>query len=105
MATATAGTAAVSCVADTNVVTKAVPLKLTPVPLIKPVPFTVKVKPALPATAVLGVRLVIVGTGFGTITVKLPGLVPVPVPVVTAITPLVAPEGTTKVRVVPFTTV
>ena len=105
MATAEAGTAAVSWVADTKVVVRATPLKFTTEPAMKFVPFTVRVKPALPATAVLGDRLLMVGTGFGTITVNVPVLVAVPPPVVTAIVPLVAPAGTAKVMVLASTTV
>jgi hypothetical protein len=70
-ATALAGTSAVSCVAETYVVATNAPLKLTTELFIKPVPFTVSVKALLPATAVLGVRLVIVGTRLsGGVTVK-----------------------------------
>ena len=105
MATAEAGTKAATCVAETNVVAKAVPLKLITVLPMKPVPFTVRVKPALPAMAVLGVRLVMTGAVFGTITVKEAALVAIPLGVVTAIGPLVAPVGTVKVMVVAFTTV
>ena len=103
VAMAVAGTAAVSCVADTNVVVKAAPLKFTTELLMKPVPFTVRVKAALPATAVFGARLVMVGVG--SVTVKVAVLVAVPLGVVTAIGPLVAPVGTMKVMVVLFTTV
>ena len=105
VATAEAGTRAVTCVAETRVVTRAVPLKVITVLLRKPVPFTVSVKPALPATAVLGTRPVIVGAVLGTITAKEAVLVAVPPGVVTAIGPLVAPVGTVKVMVVAFTTV
>ena len=105
VATAEAGTKAATCVADTYVVASAVPLKLTTVVLIKPVPLTVSVKPALPAVAVLGVRLVMVGAVFGTITVKVPVLVAVPPGVVTAMVPDEAPAGTVKVMVVASTTV
>ena len=66
-------------------------------------PFTVRVKAALPATVVAGARLVMVGVG--SVTVKVPVLVAVPVGVVTAMGPLVAPVGTAKVMVVLFTTV
>jgi hypothetical protein len=103
VATAVAGTVAVSCVADTNVVAKAVLPKFTTEPLIKFVPFTVRVKSALPATAVAGARVVIVGAG--SVTVKVAVLVAVPEGVVTARVPLVAPAGTVKVMVVALTTV
>ena len=54
----------VSCVADTNVVVRFVPLKLTTEVLMKFVPFTVKVWAGSPAVAELGERLVMVGTGL-----------------------------------------
>ncbi len=54
--------AAVSCVALTKVVVRAFPLKLTVEPLTKFVPFTVKVKAAPPAMALVGEMLVMVGT-------------------------------------------
>jgi len=56
-----AGIAAVSCVALTNVVATAVPLKLTVEPLTKFVPFTVKMKAGPPAMALVGEMVVIVG--------------------------------------------
>ena len=104
MARAAAGIVAVSEVAETNVVVRAVPLKFTTEPLTKPVPVTVRGVAVLPATAVAGERLVMTGTGLGTMTVKVPVLVAVPPGVVTARGPLVAPAGTTKVMVVAFTT-
>jgi len=55
--------AAVSCVTLTNVVARALPLKLTVEPLTKFVPFTVKVKVGPPAMALAGEMLVIVGGG------------------------------------------
>jgi hypothetical protein len=100
---AEAGTRAVIRVADTSVVVRASPLKFTTEPLRKPVPVTVRAKPALPATAVLGARLAMVGVG--NVTVKEAALVAEPVGVVTVITPLVAPVGTVKVIVVLFATV
>ena len=104
MATAVAGTMAVTWVAETNVVAKAAPLKLATEPLTRFVPFMVMVKSALPATTVAGVTPVIVGTKLGTSTVKAVALVAVPVGVVMAMAPEVAPAGTVKVRVVAFTT-
>ena len=56
-----AGTAATASVVDLEVVVSAVPPKYTFELLTKPVPFTVKVNAAPPATAVVGLRLVIVG--------------------------------------------
>ena len=58
-----AGMAAVSCVALTNVVARALPLKLTVEPLTKFVRFTVKMKAGPPAIALVGEMLVIVGAG------------------------------------------
>jgi hypothetical protein len=57
--------AAVSCVALTNVVTRAVPLILTAEVETKFVPFTVKVNPPDAVSTVVGETVVIVGTGFG----------------------------------------
>jgi hypothetical protein len=82
-----------------------VPLNTTAEPLLKPVPVSVRVKSLLPAASVPGERLISVGTGFGSITVKAATLVAVPPGVVTAIGPLVAPIGTVKVRVVALATV
>jgi hypothetical protein len=53
--------AAASCVVSTKVVIRAFPLKLTVEPLTKFVPFTIKVKPAPPAMALVGKMLVIGG--------------------------------------------
>ena len=105
VASAEAGTAAVSWVADAYVVVRAVPLKFTTEPLIKLVPVTVRVRAAAPAPAVLGVMLAIVGIGLLGMTVNMPVLVAVPPGVVTVMRPLLAPAGTMKVRVVAFTTV
>jgi hypothetical protein len=60
---------AVSCVALTNVVLRALPLKLTIELPTKFVPFTVRLKAIPPAVAVAGERVVTVGTGL--LTVKL----------------------------------
>jgi hypothetical protein len=48
------GTKAVNCVAFTSVVTRGVPFQSTTEVLMKPVPFTVSVKPAPPAFAEVG---------------------------------------------------
>ena len=61
MAMSEARMAAVSCIALTNVVARALPLKLTLEPLRKFVPFTVKVRAGPPAMALVGEILVIVG--------------------------------------------
>ena len=60
-----AGMLAVTCVADTNVVVRLMPPKLTAEPVMNPVPLTVSVKAGPPAVAELGLRLVMVGAGFG----------------------------------------
>jgi hypothetical protein len=73
-----AGMDAVSCVALTNVVVAATPLKLTAAPLTKPEPVTVRVKPVLPAVALLGESVVM--TGGGLVTEKLMAGVEVPPP-------------------------
>lgn len=62
--TSEARIAAVSCVAFTNEVTRAVPLKFTVDPLMKFVPFTVSVNAPDPATTLVGDKVVTVGTGF-----------------------------------------
>ncbi len=62
--------AAVSCVALTVVVVRALPLKLTVEPLTKFVPFTVKVNPAPPAMALVGEMLLIVGAGVWTVSLN-----------------------------------
>jgi len=56
--------AAVSCVALTNVVVLAAPLNFTTDVDTKPVPFTVRVKAAPPAVALVGEREVSVGAGL-----------------------------------------
>ena len=56
--------AAVTCVALTNVVVLALPLKLTVAPLTKPVPLTMRVKAAPPTVVPVGESVVIVGTGL-----------------------------------------
>jgi len=56
--------AAVNCVALTNVVVLAAPLNFTTEVDSKPVPFTVRVKAAPPAVALVGEREVAVGAGL-----------------------------------------
>ena len=56
--------AAVNCVALTNVVVLAAPLNFTTDVDTKPVPFTVRVKAAPPAVALVGEREVSVGAGL-----------------------------------------
>jgi hypothetical protein len=80
-ATRAAVTVAVSCVEETNVVARAVPFQLTveqeleAVPT-KPVPFTVKVNPPLPAIVDVGLIEVIAGTGSLTVNVCAPDVPP-----------------------------
>jgi hypothetical protein len=59
-----AGTAAVSCVEETNVVASDVAFHLTVDVETKFVPFTVNVKPTLPAVTQLGLIDVVVGAGL-----------------------------------------
>ena len=63
-AIAAAGMAAVNCVALTNVVAGAVPLKLTIEAAKKFVPLIVSVKAPPPATALVGEMVEIVGVGL-----------------------------------------
>ena len=74
-----AGTVAVSCVAETNVVVSAVPLHLTVEPATKLVPFTVSVNCGPPAVVQVGLSEPIVGTAL---MVNVNGPVPVPLPLV-----------------------
>jgi hypothetical protein len=70
-----AGTVAVSCVAETNVVVSAVPLHLTMEPETKFVPFTVSVNCGPPAAVHVGLSEVVVGLALMVITsVALPVL-------------------------------
>jgi len=69
VATFAAGTIAVSCVAETNVVVRAEPFQFTFELEMKLVPFTVKVNWALPAMVELGLIEVVVGTGLAASTV------------------------------------
>jgi hypothetical protein len=59
-----AGTGAVSCVDETNVVVSAVPFQFTVEVETKFVPFTVKVNCKPPAVAQVGLVEVVVGTGL-----------------------------------------
>lgn len=68
--------AAVTCVALTNVVVAAVPLKSTTEDELKFVPLTVKVKAAPPANALVGESDVIVGTGLFTVNGEFPEVPP-----------------------------
>jgi len=63
-----AGTVAVSCVEETNVVASAVPLHLTVEPETKLVPFTVSVNCEPPAVVQVGLSELTVGTALMVIT-------------------------------------
>src|SRR5205807_2199795 len=83
------GTVALICVSEFTVnVVAAVPLKLTPVAPVKPVPVSVTLAPVGP---LVGANEEISGAEF---TRKLVALVPVPAAFVTVIFPVVAPVGT-----------
>jgi hypothetical protein len=75
VATSEAGTVAVSCVDETDVVVRAEPFHCTVAPETKLLPFTVKVKPPLPAVTQVG--LIEVETGTGLLIVKVTCLVTV----------------------------
>ena len=76
VATSAAGTVAVSCVDETNVVASDVAFPFTVDVETKLVPFTVKVKPPLPAVTQVGLIDVMAGTGL--LIVKVTGFVMVP---------------------------
>src|SRR5207237_739516 len=59
-----AGMAAVSCVADTNVVARSAPFQRTTELATKPLPLAVSVKPGPPAGAEAGLSPVVVGRGL-----------------------------------------
>ncbi len=94
------GTVAVSWVVLTGVNVAEVPLSVTLVTPLKPLPFTVTSVPTAPE---VGLKLVTVGAVDDDVTVKLPVLVPVPEAVVTVMRPVVAPEGTVAVSWVVLT--
>ena len=68
--------AAVICVALTNVVAFAAPLKFTTEDALKFVPFTVRVNAAPPLVALVGESVVIVGTGLFTANGEFPDVPP-----------------------------
>jgi len=88
-----AGTVAVSCVAETNVVVSAVAFHLTVEPEMKFVPFTVSVNCGPPAVAQVGLSELIVGTALTVITsvavAVLQGLAPLLAVIVTLVVPVV----------------
>src|SRR5207245_8994222 len=90
-----AGTVAVSCVAETNVVVSAVPFHLTVEPDAKLVPFTVSVNCGPPAVVQVGLSELIVGTALIVIisvccALVLQGLAPLLGVIVTLVVPAVA---------------
>ena len=85
------GTVAVICVAEFTVKLAVVPWNVTRVTPVKLAPVIVTTVPVGPPA---GVKLEMVGV---LPTKKLPALVPVPPGVVTAIAPVVAPDGTVAV--------
>jgi len=89
-----AGTAAVSCVAETNVVVRAVPFHLTVEPETKLLPFTVSVNPGPPAVVQLGLSELTVGTALIVMTsvccaLVLQGVAPLLAVMVTLVVPAV----------------
>lgn len=68
-ATSDAGIAAVNCVLLTKLVVRLAPLTRTTEPLMKLLPLTVSVNPALPASALLGEMVAKDGTGLTTASV------------------------------------
>ena len=90
-ATLAAGTMAVSCVAETKVVTNGEPFQLTVEVETNLVPFTVKVNWALPAMVELGLSEVVVGTGL--LIVKVSVALPVPPALVALIVTLYVPAA------------
>jgi len=88
-----AGTMAVSCVAETNVVASGLPFQLTVEPETKLVPFTVNVNCTPPAGAHVGLSALIVGLALIVITkvalAVLQGLAPLLALMVTLVVPAV----------------
>ena len=87
-----AGTVAVSCVAETNVVVSGVPFQFTVEPETKFVPFTVNVNPVgLPAVAQVGLSELMVGTALIVITSVALAVLQGPAPLLALIVTLVVP--------------
>jgi hypothetical protein len=93
VATRAAGTAAVSCVAETNVVASTVAFHFTVEPETKLVPFTVSVNCGSPAVVQVGLSELIVGTALIVITrvalAVLHGVAPLLAVMVTLVVPAV----------------
>jgi hypothetical protein len=89
-----AGTVAVSCVEETNIVVSAVPFQFTVEPETKLVPFTVNVNCGPPAVAQVGLSELTVGTALIVITsvccaLVLQGVAPLLAVIVTLVVPAV----------------
>ena len=89
VATSAAGTIAVSCVEETNVVVREAPFQRTVEVEMNLVPLTVKVKPALPAMVQVGLIEVVVGSGLLIVNVKV--ALPVPPELVALMVTLYVP--------------
>lgn len=90
----------------TNCVAEAEVTDLTGTPpivmLVKPVKFVPVIVTVVPELPLVGVKLVIVGAGATTVTVKLAALVAVPPPVVTLIKPLAGAKALIEVPPAPI---
>jgi len=93
VAISAAGTVAVSCVTETNVVASGLPFQFTVEPVTKFVPFTVNVNCGPPAVAQVGLSELIVGLALTVITsvalAVLQGLAPLLAVMVTLVVPVV----------------
>ena len=88
-----AGTVAVSCVAETNVVVSGVPFQFTVEPETKLVPFTVSVNCGPPAVAQVGLSELIVGTALIVITNVALAVLQEPAPLLAVMVTLVVPAA------------
>ena len=89
VATREAGTVAVSCVEETKLVARGAPFQFTVELETKLVPFTVKMKSALPAVVQVGLIEVVVGTGL--LIVRVSVALPVPPALVALMVTLYVP--------------
>jgi hypothetical protein len=88
-------------VALTNAVARFEPFHVTVAPVTKPVPVTVNVNAGEPAANELGLRLAIVGVGFGPLTVnEAPFEVPPLTPGVTTVTVATVPLAISDARMI-----
>ena len=104
VAMSAAGTVAVSCVEETNVVVREVPPQRTVEVETKFVPVTVNVKPALPAVTQLGLIEVVVGSRLLMVITSV--FVPVPLELVALMVTLYVPAvvGVPEIRPVAVST-